>query len=259
MLKEYTTIIPYIKKYWYAYILGLIFLVMTNAGQLLIPQVLRKSVDQIYTGSYQISDIMQNGITIVFIALFVAAGRFFWRFFIQGSSKRIEASLRERLFDHLLLLGHDFFNTHKTGDLMARATNDLNAVRMATGMALIAFVDGVFMTTAILVIIFKQNPILAGLTIIPLPVITLIILFFGRMLGPRFRHVQENFSSLTGHVQEALSGIRVLKAFNRESFSSEEFAEKNDLYKKANLSLIKTWGLFFPVIAFLSGISTLLL
>ena len=142
---------------------------------------------------------------------------------------------------------------------MARATNDLNAVRMATGMALIAFVDGVFMTTAILVIIFKQNPVLAGLTIIPLPVITLIILFFGRMLGPRFRHVQENFSSLTGHVQEALSGIRVLKAFNRESFSSEEFAEKNDLYKKANLSLIKTWGLFFPVIAFLSGISTLLL
>jgi ATP-binding cassette subfamily B protein len=86
-----------------------------------------------------------------------------------------------------------------------------------------------------------------------------VILFFGSMLGSRFRRVQESFSSLTGHVQEALSGIRVLKAFNRENFSTEEFSLKNDEYKEANLSLIKIWGLFFPVIAFLSGISILLL
>jgi len=258
-MKEYKTIIPYLKKYWYAYTLGLLFLVMTNAGQLLIPQILRDSIDQIYSGSFEMSAILKNMFVIILIAVVVAGGRFLWRFFIQGSSRRIEASLRERLFDHLLLLGHDFFNTHKTGDLMARATNDLNAIRMATGMALIAFVDGVFMTTAILIIIFKQNAVLAGLTIIPLPVITIIILFFGGMLGPRFRKVQEQFSNLTGHVQEALSGIRVLKAFNREVYSKEEFEDKNDLYKQANLSLIKIWGLFFPIIAFLSGISTLLL
>ena len=259
MLKEYKTILPYIKKYWYAYILGLIFLIMTNAGQLLIPQYLRKSIDQIYSGSFEMSQILRNMLWIVLIAVIVAAGRFLWRFFIQGSSRRIEASLRLRLFDHLLLLGHDFFNTHKTGDIMARATNDLNAIRMATGMALIAFVDGVFMTMAILIIIFNQNSTLAGLTIIPLPIITIVILFFGRMLGSRFRRVQESFSTLTGHVQEALSGIRVLKAFNRENFSKEEFEGKNDEYKQANLALIKIWGLFFPIIAFFSGISTLLL
>lgn len=258
-MKEYKTIIPYIKKYWYAYTLGLLFLLMTNAGQLLIPQILRTSVDQIYSGSFEIKDIMKNMIAIVIIAVFVAAGRFLWRFFIQGSSRRIETSLRERLFDHLLLLGHNFFNSHKTGDLMARATNDLNAIRMATGMALIAFVDGVFMTTAILIIMLKQNSALAALTIIPLPIITIFILFFGTMLGPLFQKVQEQFSSLTGHVQEALSGIRVLKAFNRENFSKEEFEYKNDLYKQSNLSLVKVWGLFFPIIAFLSGISTLLL
>ncbi len=259
MIKEYKTIVPYLKKYWYAYCLGLLFLVLTNAGQLMIPQILRKSIDRIYWGSFLISDILKSMLFIVGIAVVVAAGRFLWRFFIQGSSRRIEASLRIKLFDHLLLLGHDFFNTHKTGDIMARATNDLNAVRMATGMALIAFVDGLFMTTAILVILFTQNTRLAGLTIIPLPVITIVILFFGSMLGSRFRVVQEKFSGISGHVQEALTGIRVLKAFNRESFSTLEFGDKNDEYKRANLSLIKIWGLFFPIIAFLSGISTLLL
>lgn len=259
MLKEYKTILPYIKKYWYAYVLGLLFLVMTNAGQLMIPQILRKAIDQIYSGSFDLLQIFRNMMLIILVAVFVAAGRFLWRFFIQGSSRRIEAALRVRLFDHLLLLGHDFFNTHKTGDIMARATNDLNAIRMATGMALIAFVDGVFMTGAILIIIFTQNAKLAGLTIIPLPVITIIILFFGSMLGSRFKKVQESFSSISGHVQEALMGIRVLKAFNRENFSAEEFGYKNDEYKQANLSLIKIWGLFFPIIAFLSGISVLLL
>ncbi|MDA3809528.1 MAG: ABC transporter ATP-binding protein [Spirochaetaceae bacterium] len=259
MLKEYKTILPYLKKYWYAYLLGLLFLIMTNAGQLMIPQVLKKSIDQIYSGSFQMSGILSNMFWIIFIAAFVMAGRFLWRFFIQGSSRKIEAALRVRLFDHLLLLGHDFYNTHKTGDLMARATNDLNAVRMATGMALIAFVDGVFMTLAILIIIFTQNAKLAALTIIPLPIITIIILYFGRMLGARFRSVQENFSNMSDHVQEALTGIRVLKAFNRENFSAEDFEKKNIGYKNANLSLIKIWGLFFPIIAFLSGISTLLL
>lgn len=259
MLKEYKTILPYLKKYRYAYILGLLFLVMTNAGQLLIPQVLRRSVDRIYTGDYDMDLIFKNTLLIILIAVFVAAGRFLWRYFIQGSSRRIEASLRERLFDKFLVLGHDFFNTHKTGDLMARSTNDLNHIRMATGMAFIAFTDGFFMTMAILVIIFRQNPTLAGLTIIPLPIITIIILFFGRMLGPRFRKVQEKFSGLSDHVQEALSGIRVIKAFNREDFSTLEFGQKNDQFKEANMGLIRTWGLFFPLIHFFAGISVLLL
>ncbi len=259
MLNEYKTILPYMKKYWYRYLLGLFFLILTNAGQLLIPQILGKSVDLIYSGDFPMSSILRNTMYIVIIAVVIAGGRFLWRFFIHGASRRIEASLRERLFDHLLLLGHDFFNKHKTGDLMARATNDLNAVRMATGMALVAFTDGLFMTLAILIIIFTRNSELAALTIIPLPIITIIILFFGRLLGSRFQKVQENFSNLSGHVQEALSGIRVLKAFNRENYSAEEFEDKNDDYKQANLSLIKIWGLFFPIIAFLSGISSLLL
>lgn len=259
MLKEYKTVLPYVKKYWYSYVVGLFFLVLTNSGQLLIPQVLRRSVDKIYTGNFESSYILKNTIIILFLAIFVAVGRFFWRYFIHGASRRIEAIIRERLFDHMLILGRNFFNNYKTGDLMARATNDLNHVRMATGMALVAFADGVFMTFAILFIIFRQNSSLAALTIIPLPIITVIILFFGRLLGPLFKRVQNSFAGLSGHVQEALSGIRVIKAFNRESYSTGEFEEKNNDYKSANMALVRLWGLYFPIIGFLSGISTLLL
>ncbi|MBB6479337.1 ABC transporter transmembrane domain-containing protein [Spirochaeta isovalerica] len=259
MLNEYKTVTPYVKKYWYNYVLGLAFLFLTNAGQLLIPQVLRQSVDVIYNGGSSDGLILRNTLLIIGLAVLVALGRFFWRFFIHGASRRIEAALRRRLFDHLLLLGHNFFNKHKTGDIMARATNDLNHIRMATGMALIAFADGLFMSMAILIILFRQNVSLAGLTILPLPIITLIILFFGRMIGPLFRKVQNRFSALSGHVQEALTGVRVIKAFNREDFFAREFEEKNDDYRDANMSLVKIWGLYFPIIAFLSGISTVLL
>ncbi|MBN2659134.1 MAG: ABC transporter ATP-binding protein [Spirochaetales bacterium] len=259
MLNEYKTVTPYLKKYWYSYVSGLLFLFLTNAGQLMIPQVLRKSVDAIYLGDFSDSFILRNTLFILGLAVLVAVGRFFWRFFIQGASRRIEAALRLRLFDHLLLLGHNFFSSHKTGDIMTRATNDLNHVRMATGMALIAFADGLFMSLAILIILFRQNSMLAGLTILPLPIITFIILFFGKMLGPLFRKVQNRFSALSGHVQESLSGIRVIKAFNREDYFAGEFEKKNDDYKDANMSLVKIWGLYFPIISFLSGVSTVLL
>ena len=259
MLNEYKTVIPYVRKYWYSYVLGLFFLFLTNAGQLLIPQILRRTVDFIYNGGGSENFIGRNTLLIVGLAVLVAIGRFFWRYFIHGVSRTIEATLRQRLFDHLLVLGHDFFSAHKTGDIMARATNDLNHVRMATGMALIAFADGLFMSMAILIILFRQNVNLAGLTILPLPVITLIILFFGKMIGPLFRKVQSRFSALSGHVQETLSGIRVVKAFHQEDFFAGKFALQNDEYKEANMSLIKIWGLYFPVIAFLSGISTVLL
>lgn len=259
MLKEYKTVIPYIKKYWYNYVLGFLFLFLTNAGQLFIPQVLRSSVDTIYKGSFNGNSILRNTLLIIGLAILVAIGRFFWRFFINGASRRIEAGIRQNLFDHLLLLGHDFFSKYKTGDIMTRTTSDLNHVRMATGIALIAFADGLFMSSAILIILFRQNASLAGLTIMPLPIITFIILFFGRMIGPLFRKVQKRFSALSGHVQESLSGIRVIKAFNREGFFSEKFEIRNDEFKAANMSLVKIWGLYFPIITFLSGISTLLL
>jgi len=259
MLKEYRTLIPYYKLYRFHYLAGLFCLLITNAGQLVLPQYIKKTLNLLSTGSPDPVIIFHLVGAMAAVALIIAVGRFFWRFFIHGASRRIERNLRGQVFEHLLLMSSSFYNRHKTGDIMARMTNDMKAVRMASGMALVAFVDGVFMTLAILWILFTRYPDLALVTIIPLPVITVIVLLAGSLLGDKFRQVQERFSDLTSRVQETLSGIRVIKTFSREEAAIQNFANDNDNYIKANISLIKVWGLMAPVNSFLTGLSACLL
>ncbi|MCK5673520.1 MAG: ABC transporter ATP-binding protein, partial [Spirochaetales bacterium] len=175
------------------------------------------------------------------------------------SSRRIESDLRHKLFSHLLTLSSSYYSKTKTGDLMARATNDMRAIRMASGMALVAFVDATFLTIAILIIIFSEYPKLAAISVIPLPVITLLVLFAGKLIRKYFKAVQEGFSRLTENVQETLSGIRVIKSFAREDYFQNKFFKTNEEYKNSNMRLVRLWGFFFPLINFISGISIMLL
>ncbi len=252
MVKEFKTLLPYFKKYSLFYAAGFFFLILTNGAQLFIPQLIRIALD----------DLSSRNTTVIHLALTaftVALGRVGWRFFIIGASRRIERDLRDKIFHHLTTLSDSFFSRNRTGDLMARSTNDLEAVRMSTGMAFVAFVDGVFLTTTILIILFLTNPWLGFYTFIPLPVITLLILSFGGMVSRLFKNVQEAYSQITNQVQEALSGIRVIQAFVKEQNFSEKFHLKNTEYLQRNLELTKLWGLFFPIIALLSGLTTLIL
>ncbi len=259
MLKEYKTLYPYVKKHFFSYIFGLFFLVITDGGQLVIPQMIRRAVDLIASGDFELKSVGSLMVAMIGVASAIAAGRFGWRVFIQGSSRRIENELRENLFSHLLKLSSTYFNNMKTGDIMSRFTNDMHNIRMATGMALVAFVDGFFMTLVILIILFKQFPGLAGFTILPLPVVFLIVLGAGRLLGPRFQKVQDSYGHVSDEAQEALSGIRVIKTFVRERHFLSRFSSANEEYLKSNLALVKIWGFLFPVITFLSGLTTLLL
>jgi len=259
MLKEYRTLLPYYRQYRFQYMAGLVFLIITNAGQLIIPQYIKEALNHLTGGSPDTGHIFRLAAAMAATALIIAVGRFFWRYFLHGASRKIEKNLRGQIFQHLLVMSPSFFNRHKTGDIMARMTNDMKAVRMASGMALVAFVDGVFMTLAILWILFSRYPRLAVVTIIPLPVITVIVLTAGSLLGDKFRQVQERFSDLTSRVQETLSGIRVIKTFSREESAIRTFEEDNDNYIEANISLIKIWGLMHPVNSFLTGLSACLL
>ncbi|MDC7235780.1 MAG: ABC transporter ATP-binding protein, partial [Spirochaetales bacterium] len=259
MLKEYRTLFPYYRQYSSQYIGGILFLILTNAGQLLIPQYMKRTLNLLSSGDFRQDEILSLVLTMCLIALIIAAGRFFWRKFIIGASRKIEKNLRQQIFHHLLSMSSSFFGKHKTGDLMARMTNDMKAVRMASGMALVAFTDGVFMTIAILWILFSQYPRLAAVTIIPLPVITLMVLFFGSFLGDMFRNVQERFSDLSSRVQESLSGIRVIKTFRKEESALRSFDSDNKNYIDANISLVKIWGLMMPIVGFLTGITACLL
>ncbi len=259
MLKEYRTLLPYLKKYTPYYIAGILCLIITDAGLLYIPQFIKNAINAISTGHFELEAIRILMLHMVLVALVVSMGRFFWRFFIHGASRRIEIELRRNVFYHLLDLSSTFFGKNKTGDLMARMTNDMKAVRMASGMAFVAFIDGLFMALAILIILIGNYPHLAMVTIIPLPLITIIVLFAGKVLGTRFKRVQDGYSALSERVQETLSGIRVIKTFTQEEHFLKEFSRDNDEYWEANMSLVRIWGLIFPIVSFLSGVTVCLL
>jgi ATP-binding cassette subfamily B multidrug efflux pump len=258
VFREFRTLLPYIRKHRYMYVGGLLFLVLTDGGQLYLPQLIRRAIDTVASGLFQLREILYIVLPMVGIALLIAVGRYFWRYFIHGASRRIEAELRERLFAHLQSLSSTFYGRMKTGDLMARMTNDMQAIRTGTGMALVAFIDGFFMTIAILIIMLSQDAQLTLLSVSPLPFLTLGIIFFGRLIGEQFRKVQEGFSDLSDLAQESISGIRVLKTFVQEAAFGRRFLEKNREYSRRNMALVRTWGILFPVVSFLAGVTTLI-
>lgn len=259
MWKEFKTLMPYLRKYRWRYVIGLSFLIVVDAAQVAIPRFVKQVVDTISSGTFEMRDILIPVGWMIAVAAVISVGRFFWRYFIIGASRNIETELRDRLFGHLLEMDSDFYQANKTGDLMARATNDMNSVRMSVGMGFVSFVDGVFMSSMILIAMFASNPHVALYTCIPLPLVTILILFFGKMVGGRFRKVNEGYSKMSDIAQETMSGIRVIKAFVKEDHFSKKFAVANDEYSDSTMDLVKIFGFFFPLISFLSGVSTIIL
>jgi len=259
MLKEFRTLLPLLKKYSLFYLFGLLALILTDAGELYIPQLIKRITNIISGGSFSLEAVGRIVLLMIGVAALIGFFRFGWRYFIHGASRRIVRDLRERVFKQLLILSSDFYQKMKTGDIMARSSNDMRAIQMATGMALVAFVDGFFLSIAILAILFTQFPRLAFITIIPLPFITVIVLAGGKFIGQRFRLVQEGFSRLSEYVQESLTGIRVVKSFVKEPWVEEVFNRRNDDNLSRNMHLVRIWGLFFPLMTFISGLSLLFL
>ncbi|HWR11012.1 MAG TPA: ABC transporter ATP-binding protein [Rectinemataceae bacterium] len=259
MFKEFKTIIPYLKKYKWNYIVGILCLMIVDAAQVLIPRFVKQAVDIIAGGNFTISRILPPALWMIGIAAIISLGRFLWRYFIIGASRKIETEMRDKLFSHFMEMSAGFYQANKTGDLMARATNDMGAVRQSLGMGFVSFVDGVFMSSMILIAMISDNTSVALYTIIPLPLITVLILFFGKLVGGQFKKVQEVYSKLSDIAQETFAGMRVVKAFVKEGYFSKRFSDTNDLYRDASMDLVKTFGFFFPLISFLAGISTAIL
>jgi len=259
MFKEYQAIIPYLKKYKLNYIVGILCLMIVDAAQVLIPRFVKQAVDIVASGKFSMRAILAPALWMVGIAAVISIGRYFWRYFIIGASRHIETEMRDKLFGHLMEMSAGFYQANKTGDLMAKATNDMNAVRQSLGMGFVSFVDGVFMSSMILIAMIADNASVALYTIIPLPLITVLILFFGKLVGGQFKRVQEVYSKLSDIAQETIAGMRVVKAFVKERHFSGRFSETNDHYKDAIMELVKTFGFFFPLISFLAGVSTAIL
>jgi len=258
-LKEFRTLFPYLKRYRRPYALGFICLIVVDAAQALIPQFVRVAVDRITAGVFELIDVIRPCLAMLGVMALVALGRFLWRYFIHGASRRIETELRDKLFSHLLTLSYDFYQEHKIGDLMARAINDIHGIRMALGWGLVTLVDGTVMASAILIIIFIQDPGTAAFCIMPLPLITIMMLLFGKAIGRRFYRAHETYSAMSDTVQETFAGIRVVKSFVKEWWFINRFGKTNDDYREANMEVIKLFGVFFPLVSFFAGLTTIIL
>ncbi|MDR2160276.1 MAG: ABC transporter ATP-binding protein/permease [Treponema sp.] len=257
--KEYRSLLPWFSRYRWHYLWGLLCLVVVDGAQTVIPQFVRRAVDIISAGNFTVRQLLIPCLGMIAVMTLISLGRFLWRYFIYGASRRIETELRERLFDHLLTLSWDFYQRNKTGDLMARSINDLGAVKTAIGMGLVAMVDFIVMATTILVIIFVQDARTAALAILPLPLITVLVLVFGSMVGRRFLKAQEIYSVMSDTVQETFAGVRVVKSFVKEWWFIRRFAGTNDDYRKINMELAGIFGFFFPLVSFLSGLTMVIL
>jgi ATP-binding cassette subfamily B protein len=258
-LNEYASLLPYLSRYRFSYFWGLLCLVVVDAAQILIPQFLRRAVDLVSSGSFAWKEIVVLALLMTGVMALIAGGRFLWRYFIHGSSRRIETELRENLFGHLSKLSWDFYQKNKIGDLMARSVSDLNAVRMSISMGLVALFDFVFMATSILIIIFIQDARSALYSILPLPLVTLLILLFGGAVGKKFQRAREIYSKMSDTAQETFAGIRVIKSFVKEWWFIKKFAANNDEYRAANMELVRLFGFFFPFVTFLSELTVLIM
>ena len=253
------TYLYFAKKYRWRYLLGVAFLIVVDVLQLIVPSLLGDITDKIKYNTLDISGIIKYSLIIIGLAVGTAAFRFLWRYFIFGTARKIEKKLREDFYDKLQSLSTSYFHNNKTGDLMAHATNDISAIRMAMGPGVLMLADAVFLTIATIgILLFKIDLRLTLLALIPLPFLSLISVKFGKVIHQKFRKVQESFSNMTDKAQENFSGIRVVKAFSQENEEIEKFSEANRENFDKNVDMIKIQGLFNPLVQLISGFSFLI-
>lgn len=248
-LFPFRTILPLFKANMWPLLVGLVCLLLVDLLQLLIPLVIKRGIDLLTLGIASTATLLQLGGLILAIALFMSLCRYTWRHLIFGHSRKVEEALRNRLFSHLQSLSQSFFHKYKTGDLMARAINDMNAVRMAAGMGLVALTDGLILGLAAAFFMISINPRLALIALIPAPIIVFLTRILTRRMSVGFENVQRQFSELTERVRESFAGIWVIKAFNREQWQYGKVRTEGECYLKYNLNLAKTLALFFPLMA----------
>ena len=258
-MQKVPSLLSFLKRYWGQYAGGLLCLLTVDFLELYIPQLTGEITDGLTAGALTGKMLLIDVALIVAIASVVALMRFGWRVLMFGASRRVERDLRENLYAHLTTLSSRFFQTHKTGDLMAYFTNDMDAIRMAVGPGILTTFDAVVMTVLVLgKMIFYVDLKLTLLAMVPL----LVILFggsrYGKAMSRRFDRKQAAFSKLSDRVQESVSGVRIVKAFVQEAKEMEAFQETNRQAREANLNVVKLRAIVIPLLDGLIGIASAL-
>jgi ATP-binding cassette subfamily B protein len=253
-MKTFEKVTPFIKKNISKLFFGLFLIVIIDAGQLYTIKIMQKAIDSIGREGFTANSLLYASLFIVGITALITLLRYFWRIALIGTAWKIDRDLRQMYYNHLMKLSANFYNKTKTGDLMAYATNDMNAIRMLIAFGFVVGVDILVIAIVSLFFMVDISLRLTLLAVIPTPFLSIIIIYFGKRIHAKFRKVQKTFATMSGKVQESISGIRVVKAFVQEEAELEKMSESAREYLKDNISLVKIFAMFFPFMFLLINI-----
>jgi ATP-binding cassette subfamily B protein len=250
-------LLPYVTRYRRAFLSGLVCVVITRAILLAGPTILGHAIDDLTRGVTR-GKLAGYGALLLGIGLVGGVFQFLTRRILIGASRDIEYDMRNDFFAHLQKLPLAYFQAHRTGDLMSRATNDLNAVRMMIGPAIMYSATTLLTMVVALTVMVSLDGRLTALSLIPLPFVSLSVKWFGSAIHKRFEQIQAQLSEVSAVAQEALSGVRVVRAYGQEGAEIERFRVSNEEYLQRNRRLIVLQGFFFPSMSFFLGLGALL-
>ncbi len=254
-MDNYRILFPYFRRNLRNLTIGITALLLVDILQLFIPRVIKLAVDDLTSYQATSANLLSYAGMVMALALGIVAFRFVWRRYLFGHSRKIEEALRNRLFAHLQTLSFSYFDRTDTGDLMAHATNDIQAVQLATGMGLVALTDTLVLGTAAIGFMLYINSTLTLIALLPMPFIALSARIISRIFYERFQNVQASFARLTERARENLAGIRAIKAYTQEASETSRFDRTGREYIADNLRMVKVSGLFSPMSLLFTNLS----
>lgn len=257
MFKRLDPLKPYLYRYRRSFFWGTVALLLNNAIWIMFPQVIRRAVDDMNRGVTR-HKIVTYSLLLVAIALSKGIFQFLMRWILIGVSRDIEFDLRNDFFRHLESLSYSYYQRTRTGDIMARATNDLNAVRMLLGPAIMYTANTVVFTAGALLFMLQISPRLTMFAFLPLPVASVLVQYFGRRIHERFERIQATFSDISARAQENFSGARLVRAYVQEEPEIELFETSNREYIARSLKLVRLIGMLWPTLETLLGLAIIL-
>ena len=254
MLEPLRSLRPYLLRYKKRYLVGFATLLVTQLLGVSLPLVIRAGVDSLFEAFNRDRLFLYTGL-LLGVALVKVTFQFWMRWILIGISREVEYDLRNDLFRHLMSLSLTFYNRNRTGDLMSKATNDLNAVRMMIGPGIMYSANTLVIGVGAITLMLSLDWQLTLFVLLPLPVVSILVKHFGQKIHDRFESIQALYSSLSEKVRENVVGVRVLRAYRQEDAQQKEFGKLNNDMVEANKHLIAIWSFLYPGLALLFGIS----
>src|SRR6266851_4586016 len=257
-LENLRPLFPYLKKYRRAYVWGTFCVFLHNGIWILFPLVIRRAVNDLQSGPVTAHKLGVNALLLLAVAVSKGVFQFLTRWIVIGVSREIEFDLRNDLFRHLEGLSYSYYQRTRTGDIMARATNDLNAVRMLLGPAIMYSANTIVFTAGALVFMLSISPKLTFYAFLPLPVVSIVVQYFGKLIHERFEKIQAMFSEISARAQENFSGARVIRAYVQEDAEIAAFETSNREYINRSLKLVRLMGMLWPTLETMLGLAIVL-